>query len=231
MVEKLKTEESNVNKIELVADPELIDKNSKILRDYWIVELDNELKQIKKQVKNFYRGIVGFFVNPIAGLVYDFFLTPDIREKTIRTIDIYLEAAARNISPSQIIELYFDRFKVNDLSYLRCKHNHHKFPELLERIKKSLVTRVISTRELLQAQGECYEDLIRNTYQNEAVAREELKKQLDYLEENLEFAIKHDLLNLNSLIRKQSIAILRSELEFKRKEFEKDIQKTFNSCS
>ncbi|MHA1145212.1 MAG: hypothetical protein ACTSRW_10780 [Candidatus Helarchaeota archaeon] len=229
MLEKYDMEKCEIGEAELVADHDLIKKNTKILRDYWIVELDNELKQIQKQVKHFYKGIVGFFVNPIAGLVYDFFLTPDIREKTINTIDVYLEAASRKITPAQIIEGYFDKFKENDLSYIRCKHYHEKFPELLERIKRSLVTRVISTRQLLCSNGECYEDLIRNTYENEDVARVELKKQLDYLEENLEFAIKHDLLKLNSLIKRQSIQILRSELEFKRKEFEKDIQKTFNT--
>ena len=105
---------------------------------------------------------------------------------------------------------------------------YEKFPELLDRIKKSLVTRVVSTRELLCACGECYDDLIRDTFQDENHARTELAKQLDHLEDNLDFAIEHDMMRLNSLIKKQTISILRNEMSYKRAEFDKEVQRVFN---
>lgn len=212
-------------------EDERIQRNHDVLREYWIEELDRTLKEIKRQVKSFYSGFVGFFVNPIAGIVYDFFLAPEIREKTINTIDIYLEAARQDIGPTKIIEQYFENFKVNDISYIRCKHNHEKFSEILQRIKKSLVIRVVNARPLLFAQGDCYADLVRDAFKKEEVARSELIKQLEHLEDNLNFAIDNNLLKINSLISNQTLHILKHELEFKRAEFEKELHNIFDGCS
>ncbi|NHI92027.1 MAG: hypothetical protein EAX96_05950 [Candidatus Lokiarchaeota archaeon] len=212
----------------------LIKINQQILREQWITELDETLANIKIQTNSFYRGIAGFLFNGIVSWVYSFFLSPDIREKTLKQIEVLLRAAEKfNGDENALINEFFNDFKVNDVGYIRCKKTHKKFPEFIERMKIIFLHRVKSTVELINCNGGCknHGDLIVKTYKTLENAKADLKLQLDEAEDQLDFAIKYNLLAVNGLILPQTIKILKGEIEFRRNLFESSLIKYFNNSN
>ena len=207
--------------------------NQQILREQWIDELDETLANIKKQTDNFWGGIAGFFLNGLVSWVYSFFLSPDIRDKTLNQIDVLLKAAEKyNGDDQALIDEFFEEFKVNEVGYIRCKKRHAKFPEFIDRMKKVFVNRVKSTADLINcnSNGGCknHADLIVETYKTLENAQKDLKLQLDDAESQLDFAIKNNLLAVNRMILPQTIRILKGEIEFRRNLFKKSLKKYFN---
>ena len=206
--------------------------NQQILREQWIDELDETLANIKKQTEHFWGGIAGLLFNGLVTWVYGFFLSPDIRDKTLNQIEVLLKAAEKyNGDDEALVNNYFDEFKVNEVGYIRCKKNHKKFPEFIERMKKVFVNRVKSTNNLVYCNGGCetHGDLIVKTYKTIENAQADLKLQLDDAESQLDFAIKHDLLAVNRLILPQTIRILKGEIEFRRNLFKKSLNQYFDA--
>jgi len=206
--------------------------NQQILREQWIDELDETLANIKKQTDHFWGGIAGLLFNGLVSWVYSFFLSPDIRDKTLNPIEVLLNAAEKyNGDDEALINEYFNEFKVNEVGYIRCKKNHQKFPEFIERMKKVFVNRVKSTKNLVYCNGGCetHADLIIKTYKTIENAQADLKLQLDDAESQLDFAIQNNLLAVNRLILPQTIKILKGEIKFRRNLFKTSLKKYFNS--
>ena len=209
-----------------------IEKNKEILRETWIMELDETLKNVKTQTKNFWGGVVGFLFNPLVSVIYKFFLSPDIREKTLVQIDVLLKAGEKyNGNEQALIDEFFDEFKENDIAYIRCKKKHAKFPEVLEKMKGYFIRRVASTSALLHTKGNNHGELIVNNYKTFEIAKADLNKQLDDAEDQLDFTIKHKLLAVSGLILPQTIRILKSEIEFRRNLFETSLTTYFNTIT
>jgi len=209
-----------------------IEKNKEILRETWIMELDETLANVKKQTKHFYSGIVGFLFNPLVSVIYNFFLSPDIREKTLGQIEVLLKAGEKyNGDDQALVDEFFDEFKDNDIAYIRCKKKHKKFPEVVEKMKEYFVRRVASTSNLLNSKGETHGELIVNNYKSFEKAKTDLNLQLDDAEKQLDFTIEHKILAVNRLILPQTIRILKGEIEFRRDLFETSLNNYFNSIT
>lgn len=206
--------------------------NQQILREQWIDELDETLANIKKQTEHFWGGITGLIFNGLVSWVYSFFLSPDIREKTLNQIEVLLKAAEKYKGDDEaLVKEYFDEFKVNEVGYIRCKKNHKKFPEFIERMKKVFINRVKSTTDLIHCNGGCetHADLIVKTYKTLENAKKDLNLQLDDAESQLDFTIQNNLLAVNRLILPQTIKILKGEIKFRRKLFENSLNQYFDS--
>ncbi|MHA1798393.1 MAG: hypothetical protein ACTSVY_08080 [Candidatus Helarchaeota archaeon] len=207
-----------------------IKKNQQILKETWITELDETLANVRAQTKTFWGGIAGFFLNPIVSVIYNFFLSPEIREKTLNQIDILLEAAeAYNGDDQKLIDEYFEEFKKNDIAYIRCKKKHPKFQEILEKMKIYFVHRVASTAKLIRSKGNTHGELIVNNYPTLEDAKADLNMQLNDAEDQLDFTIEHKLLAVNRLILPQTIKILKGEIRFRRKLFETSLTEYFKT--
>ncbi|MHA1298844.1 MAG: hypothetical protein ACTSO9_05310 [Candidatus Helarchaeota archaeon] len=204
-------------------------KNSEILKETWISEIDDTLENIKESLKHFFSGIWGFLFNKIVIFAYKFFLSPDIREKSVLQIEPILNGAkilnSNNIN--EVLEQHFEEFKKNDLGYIRCKHKHKKFPELIEKMKENYITRVKEANRLLCSDGDCYSQLIRNAYEDKETAIRIMRQTLYLAKESLDFSVENKLLKLNSLIKDQTIRVLYGEIDYRERLFKEKLERIF----
>ena len=206
-------------------------KNEDIIMEHWVSDFDDTQIEIKAMIKEeFYSGIWGFLLNRLIAWSFDFFLTPDIRKKAIKQFEIYINAAKEYTGNNEeILEKYFDTYLINDIGYIRCKRNHPKFPELEERMKKSLLLRVTGTKKLLESEGETHDELLKNAHPNKNEALKSILMQLENAEENLNFAIEEKMLKISSMIRDSTIKILRKEIAFGRNYFKEKIDELYSN--
>ncbi|MHA1783788.1 MAG: hypothetical protein ACTSVE_01190, partial [Candidatus Helarchaeota archaeon] len=127
----------------------------------------------------------------------------------------------------KVLEKYFEKYMKNDVGYTRCKRNHPKFPELREKMKKSLILRVKGTKQLLLSEGETYDELFKNAYSNKEEALESILNQLKNAEDNLEFAFSNKMLDISSLIIGPTMKILRKEIEFGKNYFKEKVKELY----
>lgn len=205
-------------------------KNSELLKDYWISEIDDTLNNIKNSLRHFFSGIWGWLFNRFVVFAYRFFLSPDIRETSVAQLDPILDGARilNSDNLDRVIELYFDDFKRNDLGFIRCKHKHKKFPELLDKMKQNYITRITGANQLLLADGECYSELVRNAFNDKESAIKVMIETLDLAKDSLDFTVENKIIRISPLIRSQSIRVLYDEIEYKQKVFRDKLERIFS---
>ena len=200
-------------------------KNSEILRKQWIYELEDSLEEIEELIKKeFYTGIWGVLFNRLIAGLYSFFFSKDIKSKILKQMEVLLQASREyNGNSEEMIEKYFDEYLINDVGFARIKKKHKKTPELVERIKRSLLIMVKGTNELLQCEGECYDDLLLDAYKTKTEAEKAIFALIDDADESLEFSVQNNMAKISSLIRKQTIKVLRKEVEIARDYYTKKL--------
>ncbi len=205
-------------------------KNSELLKEYWISEIEDTLENIKNYLKHFFSGVWGWLFNKFVVFIFDFFLSPEVREKSITQLSPILEGAKilNSNNLDDIIEQFFEEFKENDLGYIRCKHKHKKFPELVEKMRQNFITRVTGTHKLLLADGKCYSELVRNAFQNKEEAIKVMVETLDLAKESLDFTVENKIIKISPLIRSQTISVLYKEIDYKRKVFLDKLDQIFS---
>ena len=211
-------------------DETQFEKNEVILRNQWIEELEGSIEEIEGLIEEeFYEGIWGFLFNKLFGHVYSLFLSKDIKKKILKQFDLLLEAGKEyNGNSEEVLQRYFAEYLANDPGYARCKRTHSKSAELRDRIKKSFSLMIRNSNDLLNSHGDCYDDLLCNAYKNKAEAWRATFDLIDEAEETMEFTIKHKMLKITSLIRTQTIKILRREIEISRTYYSKKLNELFS---
>ncbi|MFX1450466.1 MAG: hypothetical protein ACFFCM_06475 [Promethearchaeota archaeon] len=211
-------------------DEQKFKKNSEILKIYWISEIDDTLENIKNYLKHFFSGIWGWLFNKFVVFIFNFFLSSEVREKSIAQLSPILEGAkildSNNLD--DVIEQFFNDFKVNDLGYIRCKHKHKKFPELVEKMRQNFIARITGTHKLLLIDGECYSELVRNAFQSKDEATKVMTETLDLAKDSLDFTVENKIIKISPLIRDQTISVLYKEIEYKRKVFQEKLELIFS---
>ncbi|MFX1293839.1 MAG: hypothetical protein ACFFD2_03120 [Promethearchaeota archaeon] len=214
-----------------ILDEEKFQKNSAILKEQWDEGLKNTMDEINKLIKeDFYTGIWGFLFNKIIAIIYSFFFSKDIKEKILRQSIVLLEASKEYDGNSdEIVEKFFEQYLLEDPSFERSKKNHPKSPELKEIYKRSFIILVKETNILLHSEGENYDELYKNAYKTKEKAREATLSIIDDAKENLDFAVENKMINVNRLVQKPIIKILRKEIEIGRQYYEEKINKIFKN--
>jgi len=206
-------------------------KNADIIRKQWINELESTMEEVEQLIRDdFYTGIWGFLLNKIVAIVYGFLLSNDIKEKILRQSEILIAASKEfNGKPDEIVQKFFEPYLKEDPSFERAKKKHLKLSELKERYKRSFILLVGETARLLRSEGDNYDEIFVNAYKTKEEASKATFSILDHAKEDLEFAIEHNMIKLNILVRDQIIRILRKEIEIGRKYYEIKINEAFQS--
>ena len=209
---------------------EKFQKNSEVLKEYWVSEIDDTIKNIKRSLDHFFSGIWGWMLNPFVKFAYKFFLSPDVRKKSIAQLDPILDGARllNSNNLDEVIENYFEDFKKNDLATLRCRKKHEKYPELLENMRKNYIARVKGAKILINSNGESYSELVRNAFSNKEEARNIMIKTLHLAKEGLDFVVENEMMKLSSLIKSQTIRILYEEFNYKENYFKEQIERIYS---
>ena len=167
---------------------ESLEENALIIKEEMIKELDLGLEYIQVLISNMYGGVAGWFLNPIARLIYHIMARKDIREKCISQIDIVLDCAlnydGKNLE--SLVEENFEEYIFNDQSYHRCKKKHRVYP-IIEGIMKDIFrSRIEPAHRLLFSKGTCYAELTQNAFSEKQEALDNLQRELDFSDQVLD---------------------------------------------
>ncbi|MHA1309391.1 MAG: hypothetical protein ACTSQO_00560 [Candidatus Helarchaeota archaeon] len=187
-------------------------ESKQILRKQLIYELELGNKNLKKKINRLYNGIKGFFLNPIIGVLYDWFIGPDIKKDMITQIDIMLDAAELlegNEDNQEFWEKWTTEYCNNDPWLKRCNKSHPAYPEILEMFWQGYHDSVVEFYKCLQVQANDYVDLSRKTFTKEELTRN-FTESLRVTKETMEKIINtKKLLQIPSWLRKDVIKIMR----------------------
>ncbi|MHA1309824.1 MAG: hypothetical protein ACTSWR_08850 [Candidatus Helarchaeota archaeon] len=202
--------------------------------------------------KMFGNGLSGIIFNPIARLIYKIMLSDDIRKKTKNQIDIILECANlynellkenENKDPelslqqkkdkilNEIIEKYFEDYRLNDQSFHHCKKNHVIYPKIETMMKEVFRSRIEPANQLLTSSGETYDELTRNAFSKEealANVNREFKataEMLKLLKENM------DVIEVPAFVRRKIVKIMIDAFEMTKKQLYARIDEIFENSS
>ena len=212
-------------------DKNQFEKNAEILRQEWTEKLEGAMDDLEAAIKeDFYAGVWGLLFNRIVARLYSLFLSKDIKKKLLKQFDLILKAGKEyNGNSNDVLEKYFAEYLANDPGYDRCKKMHSKTPELRDRIRRSFAVMVKNTSDLLNSCGDCYEELMCNTYKTKEAAWKATFTLIDDAEESMEFTIHHKLLKISSLIRHQTIKLLREEIEISREYYTQKLNEIYGN--
>ncbi len=157
--------------------------HARIIKEELVKEMDKGLEYIQTCLgQMFGEGLAGWFLNPIARLIYHIMARKDIRDKTIRQIDVVLDCAMKfnGSNLDGLIEEHFEDYMLNDQSFHRCKKNHKAYP-VIEGIMKDLFkSRIGPAHKLIISQGTCYEELTRIAFTEKQAAMDNLQRELEF---------------------------------------------------
>ena len=188
-----------------------LQEHAQFIKEELIKEMDMGLDYIQTCIGNMYGGVTGWFLNPIARLVYHIMARKDIRDKAIAQIDIVLDCAMKynGSNLDQLIQENFEDYMLNDQSFHRCKKNHKVYP-IIEGIMKDLFkSRIEPTHKLLNSNGNCYEELTKNAFSEKEFALGNLQRELDFSYKVLDVIKEHRrVIKLPSFVRSPVIKIM-----------------------
>ncbi|HUY01517.1 MAG TPA: hypothetical protein VMV49_18280 [Candidatus Deferrimicrobium sp.] len=157
-------------------------EKAQIVKSELLHEMDLGLEYIQVCIGSMYGGITGWFLNPIARLIYNIMARKDIREKAIAQIDIVLDCAIKYDGKNLevLLEDNFEDYLLNDQSFHRCKKSHKTYP-IIEGIMKELFkSRIEPAHKLLSSNGTCYEELTQSAYAEKQNALDNLQRELGF---------------------------------------------------
>jgi hypothetical protein len=186
-------------------------EHAQIVKEEMVREMDKGLDHIQVSLGRMYGGLTGWFLNPIARLIYNLMARKDIRDKAINQIDIILDCAMkyRGENLEELIEENFDAYISNDQSFHHCKKQHKAYPAIEGIMKEVFKHRIEPAHRLLTSDGTCYEELTQNAFAAKEGALENLQKELEYVCQVLE-VIKHNkgVMKIPSFVREPMIKIM-----------------------
>jgi len=214
-----------------------IEKNSKIIKEELVTQMNIGLGNVSRLIgRMFGNGVTGFFLNPVAKLIYNIMLSDDIKKKTKNQIDIILECANlyhlglnggsidyRNTPKSEkervlneIIDKYFEVYRKNDQSFHHCKKSHKIYPEIERIMKEVFKSRIEPARNAFTKE--------------EAIAN--VDREFRATEDLLALLKKHmDVMDVPSFVRKKIVKIMIDALELTKKQIYGRIDEIYSNYS
>jgi hypothetical protein len=199
----------------IVGDPRMSDdsyeEHAQIVKEEMISEMDLGLDHIQGLISNMYGGVAGWFLNPIARLLYHIMARKDIREKAIAQIDIVLECAMRYNGKNleELVEDKIEDYLFNDQSFHRCRKSHKAYSSIEGIMKEVFKSRIEPAHRLVISEGNCYAELTKNAYNEKQQALDNLQRELEFSYEVLDI-IKNNkrVMKVPSFIRDKIIHIM-----------------------
>lgn len=200
-----------------------IEKKKELILERYIKEFDDGLRYIKTQIRyNLYEGITGWFLNPIASLLYKVFIAPSIRDQALDNFNKLFECSQEfngskvcMESATNIINQKFDDIIKNDPSYQRFDHKHEKAEDMKSLIKEGFAQQLLLTKKLMDSDGESYEEIIKNAFESREFFMKFTNEQLESTYRGLKLLLtEKSLLKVPSIIRSQTRRILQKGYDY-----------------
>jgi hypothetical protein len=191
--------------------------------------MEEGLKYTDYRIRNLYGGVTGFFVNPIATMLYRYLGVGAVKRRWLERFKLMIDCIKkfRGKNLDSFVDRYLeDHLRIND-TYLRANKNHPKFPELVSILREIFKYKIDLYSKIIRGSGDTYPELVRSVF-----SRKEFEK---YVERGFELEVKvieltekeKGLIKIPPLIRREAIFLLKSGVQEARRRVEQRMDRIY----
>jgi hypothetical protein len=182
-------------------------------------------------------GLLNFIIKPIIKTFYDYWSKGDVREGTLKQIQITLESGRELLfnginehNFNKIVEESFPKYLNADQASHNCSHSHKNYERLKQVAKETFINYLKEVVKLLDVKEdvEDYGDLCRAAFSKQEVAEQNLMKQLEFTDRGIKIIEEDPSILKIPVAKKIIVKTLRRGFERTKTEFIKSLNETYN---
>jgi len=215
-----------------------LERNYDIVKQRMIQQMENSIVLGRNLIDTeLDTGILNFIIKPIIKTFYDYWSKKDVREGTLKQIDITLEIGKEllmngNNDPNfnRIVEESFPKYLDADQASRNCSHSHKNYERLKQVANETFINYLKEVVKFLDVKEdvEDYGDLCRVAFNTKEVAEQNLMKQLEFTERGIKIIEEDPSILKVPVGRKIILKTLRRGFERTKAEFIKSLNETYN---
>ena len=182
-------------------------------------------------------GILNLIVKPLVKLFYDNWAKNDVRDNTLKQINLTLDAGLKllkiGISTdnfTKILEESLPKYIQADQTSLQCIKHHKNYGKIIEVARETFTNYLKEVVKLLDIKEDVddYGDLCRAAFKSKEEAEENLMQQLNFTERGIKIVEEDPSILKIPVGRRIIVKTLRKGFLQTKKEFIKSLNETYN---
>ena len=203
-----------------------------------IEQMENSIKMGRNLIdEELNLGLFNFIIRPLVKIFYDNWAKNDIRDNTLKQINLTLDAGIkflRNGASDEDFDRIFNeslpKYIEADQTSLQCSKKHKNYSRIIEVAKETFINYLKEVVKLLEIKDdvEDYGELCRVAFKSKEVAEQNLMKQLNFTDRGIKI-VEEDLSILRIPVAKRIIVkALRNGFLKTKEEFFQSLNETYN---
>ena len=182
-------------------------------------------------------GILNLIVKPLVKLFYDNWAKNDVRDNTMKQINLTLDAGIKLLKNGmstenfdQIISENLPKYIQADQTSLQCSKQHKNYKRIIEIAKETFINYLKEVVKFLEVEDDVkdYGDLCRVAFKTKEDAENNLTKQLDFTDRGIKIVEEDPSILKIPVGRRIIVKTLRKGFQQTKKEFFKSLNETYN---
>jgi hypothetical protein len=215
-----------------------IERNYQLVKEQMIQQMENSIKMGRSLIDSeFDLGLLGFIVKPLVKIFYDNWAQNDIRENTLKQINLTLDAGiellkngATEENFNRIVNENLPKYIEADQTSRQCNKQHKNYNRILKVAKETFINYLKEVVMFLDVRDdvENYIELSRVAFKSKEVAEQNLMKQLNFTDRGIKI-VEEDfsILKRPPFGKKIIVKALRKGFEQTKTEFINTLNDTF----
>ncbi|MFX1278537.1 MAG: hypothetical protein ACFFA3_03920 [Promethearchaeota archaeon] len=215
-----------------------LERNYHLIKDRMIQQMEESIIKGRKLIDSeLDTGILNLIVKPLVKLFYDNWAKNDVRDNTLKQINLTLDAGLKllkiGISTdnfTKILEESLPKYIQADQTSLQCIKHHKNYGKIIEVAKETFTNYLKEVTKLLDIKEDVddYGDLCRAAFKSIEEAEENLMKQLNFTERGIKIVEEDPSILKIPVGRRIIVKTLRKGFLQTKKEFIKSLNETYN---
>jgi hypothetical protein len=215
-----------------------LERNYHLIKDRMIQQMEESIITGRNLIDSeLDTGILNLIVKPLVKLFYDNWAKNDVRENTLKQINLTLDAGMKllkngisNDTFNQILKESLPKYIQADQTSLQCSKQHKNYNKIIEVAEETFRNYLKEVVKLLEVKDdvEDYGDLCRVAFKSKEDAEENLMKQLNFTDKGIKIVEEDPSILKIPVGRRIIIKTLRKGFLKTKNEFLKSLNETYN---
>ncbi|MHA2034790.1 MAG: hypothetical protein ACW972_03100 [Promethearchaeota archaeon] len=215
-----------------------LERNYHLVKQRMIQQMENSILMGRKLIdEELDTGFLNFIIKPLVKIFYDNWAQNDVRENTLKQINLTLDAGIKllkNGATDENFEKIFNeslpKYIKADQTSLQCSRHHKNYDRIIEVAQDTFKNYLKEVVKLLEVKNEVedYGDLCRVAFKSKEEAEKNLMKQLNFTDRGIKI-VEMDVNILKIPLGKKIIVkALRKGFINTKNEFFQSLNETYN---
>ena len=215
-----------------------IERNYQFVKERMIQQMEKSIKMGRTLIDTqLDMGFLNFMIKPLIKIFYDNWAQNDIRDNTLKQINLTLDAGivllkngADDEDFDRVVNESLPKYIEADQTSLQCRKKHKNYDKIINVAKETFINYLKEVVKLLDVKDdvEDYGDLCRVAFKSKEVAEQNLMKQLNFTDRGIKIVEKDLTILKIPLGKKIIVKALRKGFEQTKSEFINALNDTFD---